>query len=131
MPGQPNRGMMRGKRPAKMAPPFAKGDARTLECARKGAALGGKARAEQLARFKSLREAAEALRDVQCLNPKKFPNTSNGVATIMAMYAASQAGDSKAANFLANLMGEMVEKVDVQNLPVLRDDIPRAPDPKN
>ena len=76
-----------------------------------------------------MREAAEALRDIPTKHYKLYPDMSNGVATVMAMYEAAQMGDSKAATFLANLMGEMVEKVEAVNLPVLRDDIPRAPDP--
>ena len=124
MPGRkksPKHGMLKGKRPAKCIP-FAKGDARTLAASAKGV----KVRKELCARFKSLREAAIALRDL----PSRFdPSMSNGVAAVAAMYEAAQAGNPKAATFLAQLQGEMVEKIDMKTLPVIRDDIPRAPDP--
>lgn len=125
MAGHKNKGMLKGIRPKTAAPNFKAGEKRTIEAAHKG----GQARKEQIARFKSLREAAEALRDIPTKHYKLYPDMSNGVATVMAMYEAAQMGDSKAATFLANLMGEMVEKVEAVNLPVLRDDIPRAPDP--
>ena len=125
MAGRKNNGMLKGVRPKTAAPNFKTGEKRTIDAAHKG----GQARKGQLASFKSLREAAEALRDVRSRDVKRFPDMSNGVATIMAMYDAAQSGDARAANFLANLMGEMVEKVESVNLPVLRDDIPRAKDP--
>ena len=120
----PNHGMWHGKRPA-ISKPFIKGDARTKLVS----AMGVKARKEQLARFKSLREAAIALRDIPAKDQKTFPGMSNGVAAVITMYESAQAGNPKAATFLAQLMGEMVEKLDVQNLPIIRDDVPRAPDP--
>lgn len=121
----PKHGMLKGKRPA-VSKPFVKGEERTMACAKKG----GQARREQCARFRSLKEAAIALRDIPAQDQKTFPGMSNGVAAIVSMYEAAQAGNPKAATFLASLLGEMVEKVDVQNLPIIRDDIPRAPDPQ-
>lgn len=114
-------GKGRGVKPP-MSRDFAKGDPRTVEAGRKG----GRATAEKVARFRSLREAALALRD---LRSAADPALSNGAAVIDAMYRTAASGDSRCAAFLASLMGEMVEKVDVQNLPVIRDDVPRAPDP--
>lgn len=122
MAGQPNRGMMKGVRPKNSAPPFKKGDARAREAALKSHAV----RREKFARFKSLREAALALRDIPAQNAKDWPNMSNGVAAIAAMYAAAQRGDARAAHFLAQLQGEMVEKVEAKNVPVLVDDIPAS-----
>jgi len=124
MPG--NKGKWHGIRPKTAAPNFKKGEKRTIDAAIKG----GQARKEQFARFKTLREAAEALRDVQARDVKAFPNTSNGVALVMAQYAQAQQGDAKAASFLANLMGEMTQKLEVSELPTLVDDVPRAPDPE-
>lgn len=115
----------KGVRPATAHPNFKKGDPKTIECSRKAVA----AHKAQCARFRSLREAAIALRDIPSKHTKAYPDMTNGVAAVMAMYDAAQAGDAKAMKVLAELMGEMVQKVDVQNLPVLRDDIPRAPDP--
>jgi len=123
MPGQPNRGKLRGKRPENAHPPFRKGDPETIALARKAHAK----RLENIARFKSLRDAAEALRDIPS---SEWPNMSNGVAAVMGVYKAASDGDAKSLNVLAQLMGEMVEKVDVQNLPIIRDDIPRMPDPQ-
>lgn len=114
-------GRRRGGKPP-MSRDFAAGDPRTAEAARRG----GIARAEKIARFRSLREAALALRDARS---EADPAVSNGVAAVLAMYRAASEGDSRCAAFLASLMGEMVERVDVQNLPVIRDDVPRAPDP--
>lgn len=111
----------KGEKPP-MSRDFAKGDPRTVEAGRKG----GRATAEKVARFRSLREAALALRDLRSASD---PELSNGAAVIDAMYRTAASGDSRCAAFLASLMGEMVEKVDVQNLPVIRDDVPRAPDP--
>lgn len=128
MPGRkksPNHGKLRGVRPKTAAPPFAKGEKRTLDAARKG----GQAIKAKIARFKSLREAAEALRDIPAFMAKDYPDMSNGVAAVAAMYRRAQEGDPKAAAFLADLMGEMVEKVEVGALPTLVDDVPRAPDP--
>lgn len=109
----------RRPRPPNAAPPFQKGEERTREAGRKGA----QARKEKLALFKSLRDAALALKDIPAKG-RGFSQMSNGVATIMAMYEASQRGDAKAANFLAKLMGEMVERVETTNTPVLVDDVP-------
>ena len=128
MPGRktsPNHGKLHGIRPKTAAPNFKKGEKRTHEAAVKG----GQARKEQIARFKTLREAAEALRDVQARDAKKFPNTSNGVALVMSQYEEAQAGNPKAATFLANLLGEMTQKVEMTELPTIVDDVPRAPDP--
>lgn len=128
MPGRktsPNHGKLHGIRPKTAAPNFKKGEKRTLDAAKKG----GQARKEQFARFKSLREAAEALRDVQARDVKSYPNTSNGVALVMAQYEQAQMGNPKAATFLANLLGEMTQKVEVAKLPTIVDDVPRAPDP--
>ncbi len=106
-------------RPPNAAPPFQKGEERTRAAGRKGA----QARKEKLALFKSLRDAALALKDIPAKG-RGFSQMSNGVATIAAMYEASQRGDAKAANFLAKLMGEMVERVETTNTPILLDDIP-------
>lgn len=121
MPGQPNRGMWKGRRPEKCQP-FRKGEARTLAAAKKG----GQAIREKCARFRTLREAAMALRD---LPSDAWPEMSNGVAAVMGLYRAASAGDARALRVLAELQGELVEKVQVKNVPTLRDDIPRAEDP--
>ena len=109
----------RRPRPPNAAPPFQKGEERARAAGRKGA----QARKEKLALFKSLRDAALALKDIPAKG-RGFSQMSNGVATIAAMYEASQRGDAKAANFLAKLMGEMVERVETTNTPILLDDIP-------
>ena len=128
MPGRktsPNHGKLRGIRPKSAAPPFAKGEKRTIDAAHKG----GQARKERCARFRSLREAAEALRDIPAFMAKDYPEMSNGVAAIAAMYRRAQEGDPKAAAFLANLMGEMAQRIEVEELPTIVDDVPRAPEP--
>jgi len=123
MPGRPNRGIRKGIKPAGSRD-FVKGEKRTIEAAHKGV----QARKEKLARFRTLREAAEALRDVQARDAKTFPNTSNGVALVMAQYEKAQSGDPKAASFIANILGEMTQKIEVSELPTIIDDVPRAPD---
>lgn len=117
----PKHGMLKGKKPTG-SKDFVKGEQRTYDAAHKG----GQARKAQFARYKSLREAAMALRD---LPSQGDANLSNGVAAVAAMYLGAQCGDPKAFHELTALMGELVEKVDVQNLPIIRDDIPRAPGP--
>lgn len=121
MAGQPNRGIMHGKRPEKCMP-FKKGEARTLAAAKKGA----QAMKDRCARFKTLREAAIALKDLPSNN---WPEMSNGVAAVFGIYKAASEGDAKALRVLAELQGELVEKVKVENVPILQDDIPRAEDP--
>ena len=54
---------------------------------------------------------------------------SNGVAMVKAMMQASQKGNPKAFVAVANLLGEMTQKVEVAKLPTIVDDVPRAPDP--
>lgn len=128
MPGRktsPNHGKLHGIRPKTAAPNFKKGEKRTIDAAHKG----GQARKEQFAKYKSLREAAEALRDIPAFDAKKFPGMSNGVAMVKAMMQASQKGNPKAFVAVANLLGEMTQKVEVTELPTIVDDVPRAPDP--
>jgi hypothetical protein len=120
MAGQPNKGAWHGKKPEKSIP-FKKGDKRTVEAAKKG----GAARKAQCARFRSLREAAEALRDLPSLNPE----SSNGVEAVLAMYRQAQEGNPKAFHELSLLLGEATQKVEVKDLPTLIDDIPRAETP--
>ena len=125
MPGRktsPNHGKLHGIRPKTAAPNFKKGEKRTLEAAHKG----GQARKEQFARFKSLREAAEALRDIPS---KNWPQMSNGVAAVLGVYNSASDGEAKALKVLAELMGEMTHKIEVKDLPTIVDDVPRAPDP--
>jgi len=116
--------MWKGRKPAG-SKDFVKGEKRTIDAAHKG----GQARKEQFARFKTLREAAEALRDIPAFNAKEYPNMTNGVAVVAAMMKEAQDRNPKAATFLANLMGEMTQKVELKELPTLVDDVPRAPDP--
>lgn len=122
MPGQPNRGAWKGRKPEKSIP-FKKGDPRTLAAAKKGA----QAMKDKCARFKTLREAAEALRDLPANN---WPEMSNGVAAVFGVYKAASEGDARALKVLAELQGELVEKLQVENVPILQDDIPRAEDPE-
>ena len=124
MPGRPNRGMLKGKRPKNARPPFKAGEASTIEAAKKG----GQARREKCARFKSLREAAEALRDLPC-TVKGMDKFTNGVAAVLSMYEEAARGNPKAFHELAAVMGELEEKISVEQLPTLVDDVPRAPDP--
>jgi len=121
----PNHGKMRGIRPKTAAPNFKAGEKRTHDAAVKG----GQARKEQIARFKTLREAAEALRDIPAFNGKEYPDMSNGVAAVAAMFKEAQDRNPKAFHELANLLGEMTQKVEVAELPTIIDDVPRAPDP--
>ena len=125
MAGHKNKGKLHGIRPKTAAPNFKKGEKRTIDAAKKG----GQARKEQFARFKTMREAAEALRDIPAFDAKKFPNMTNGVAAVASMFKGAQAGNPKAFHELSLLMGELVEKVQVGELPTLVDDVPRAPDP--
>lgn len=120
MAGQPNKGAWHGKKPEKSIP-FKKGDKRTIEAAKKG----GAAKKAKCARFRSLREAAEALRDLPSLNPE----SSNGVEAVLAMYRQAQEGNPKAFHELSLLLGEATQKVEVKDLPTLIDDIPRAETP--
>ena len=122
MAGCKNKGKYHGIRPKTAAPNFKKGEERTIAAAKKG----GQARREQCARFRSLREAAEALRD---LPAEMWPDTSNGVAAVMAMFREAQGGNPKAFHELAALMGELTQKIEVGELPTIVDDVPRAPDP--
>lgn len=98
---------------------FRAGDPKTIAASRKGA----EATRKRWAQIKELQRAAIALRDMPC--PDK-PSVSNGVALVAAMYKKAIKGDTQAANFLANLMGEFSKKIDVKNIPILRDDIPRS-----
>ena len=128
MPGRkksPNHGKLHGIRPKTAAPNFKKGEKRTLDAAHKG----GQARKEQFARFKSLREAAVALRDIPANDQKTFPEMSNGVAAVLSMYEGAQAGNPKAFHELAAILGENVQKLEIGEMPTLVDDVPRAPDP--
>ena len=120
MAGQPNKGAWHGKKPEKSIP-FKKGDKRTIEASKKG----GAARKAKCARFRSLREAAEALRDLPSLNPE----SSNGVEAVLAMYRQAQEGNPKAFHELSLLLGEATQKVEVNKLPTIIDDIPRAETP--
>ena len=119
-----NKGMLKGIRPKGAHPPFKAGDAATIEAAKKG----GQAQRERCARFKSLREAAEALRDLPC-TVKGMDKFTNGVAAVLAMYEGAASGDPKAFHELAAVLGELKERIEVGQLPTLVDDVPRAPDP--
>lgn len=122
MPGRsksPNHGKLRGIRPKTAAPNFRAGEKRTHDAA----VRGGQARKEQFARFRSLREAAEALRDIPAFMQKAWPEMSNGVAAVAAMYREAQGGNPRAAAFLADLMGEMAQRVEVAEVPHLVDDV--------
>lgn len=122
MAGHKNKGAWHGIRPKSAAPNFKKGEKRTVEAAKKG----GAARREKCLRYRTLKEAAEALRDVPSNN---WPEMSNGVAAVFGVYKAASEGDAKALKVLAELQGELVEKLKVENVPILQDDIPRAEDP--
>ena len=108
---------------AAKAKPFRVGEARTREMS----ARGNAAKRAKAARFRSLREAAEALRDLPSASGGSL---SNGVAAVLAMYRAAQDGDSRAFSALANLLGESEVRVDGKNLPILRDDVPRFDAPQ-
>ena len=124
MPGRPNKGMLKGVRPKSARPPFKAGEASTIEAAKKG----GQARREKCARFRSLREAAEALRDLPC-TVKGMDKFTNGVAAVLSMYEQAATGNPKAFHELAAVMGELNEQMSVESLPTLIDNVPRAPDP--
>ena len=126
MPGRkksPKHGMLKGKQPPNPQP-FKKGDPRTLAASKKG----NDAKRAKIARFKTLREAAEALRDLPC-TVKGMDKFSNGVAAVLSMYEQAATGNPKAFHELAAVLGELKEKISVEQLPTLVDDVPRAPDP--
>ena len=101
---------------SRKAPPFAPGEEYTREMARKGAAASKRIRRIK----KSMREWALIFRD---LPSKADPKMSMAAEVILKMYNAAINGDVKAANFLAELQGEMEERVSIKELPKLIDDI--------
>lgn len=101
---------------------FKKGEERARAAGRKGALAKHKIDLQK----KTFREWLAAMMDERA--PGKQPMT-HAQRVIVKLLKAAEAGSVKAAVALFNLSGEMVQKVDVQNLPIIRDDIPRAPDP--
>jgi len=120
MAGRKNRGKMKGIRPKTAHPNFKKGDPETIAAAKKS----GEANRRKWARIRTLRAAAEAIRNMPLLDKHgKDTGFTEGVAATVAMYKAAQAGDSKAYKVLAELMGEMETTLTVKELPKLVDDV--------
>ena len=96
-------------------PPYKKG-AEARENGRKGGLKAGKIRRLK----RSLREWAEIFRDVPT---KTDPHLTMGGAVALRMYDQAISGDVRAAQFLAELQGEMEEKISVKAIPRMIDDI--------
>lgn len=115
-----NKGMLHGIRPKTARANFAKGDPATKAASDKG----NEANRRKWARIRTLRDAAEAIRGMPQVDRKGNPTGfSEGVAATLAMYKAAQDGDPKAYKVLAELMGEMEQKIAIKELPKLIDDI--------
>jgi hypothetical protein len=114
---------MHGKYKGKKHPPFEKGSKEAKEASKKAVA----ARRKKMELKRQMKDWAIIFRDTPT---KEDPNLTMGGAVVLEMYqAAIFKQDVKAAHFIAELLGELVEQVDIKNLPILRDDIPRAQDP--
>jgi hypothetical protein len=70
---------------------------------------------------RTMREWAEIFRDTPT---KADPRLSMGGAVALRMYDEAIAGNVKAARLLAELQGEMVEQVEIKELPKMIDSIP-------
>ncbi len=120
MAGGKNKGKMKGIRPKTARPNFKKGE----EAARAAGRKGGEGQRRRWARIRTLRAAAEAIRNMPLLDKHgKDTGFTEGVAATIAMYKAAQAGDSKAYKVLAELMGEMEQTLTLKEIPHLVDDV--------
>lgn len=96
-------------------PPFKAGE-EAREMGRRAGIKSGKVRRLK----RSMREWALAFRDVA---DKDNPSLPMGGAVILRMYHAALKGDVKAAQFLAEIQGEMEERISVKEIPKMIDDI--------
>ncbi len=99
--------------------PFVKGG-----CAadREVQSKGGKACAKARLLRRTMREWALAFRDAPAKS-RDDPTLTMGGEVVRRMYANANEGDVRAAEFLAKLQGEMVERVETAEVPKLVDDI--------
>lgn len=87
---------------------------RSPEERKKIATKGGKASGESKRLAKSLREAAKNLGEEVIVNSNGDKATRNYVI-IMQQYNRAMNGDIKAAKFLTQLLGELVEKHEIES----------------
>ena len=100
---------------ARRHPPFKAGE-EAREMGRRAAAHCNKIRRLK----KTMRQWAEIFRDTPS---KADPNMTMGAAAVLKMYNAAIKGDVRAAQFLAELQGEMEAQVSIKELPKMIDDI--------
>lgn len=96
------------------------------EEARKNGAKGGKASGEARRKKKALREIAEALGTakapeeviarMQKLGLSKKKNITLDEAIMMAQYGKALSGNVQSANFIAEMKGEKIQRVEVSNI---------------
>ena len=97
-------------------PPWKPGE-EAREMGRKAGIKSGKVRRLK----RTLREWAEIFRDTPT---RSDPKMTMGGALAPRMYDEAMAGNVQAARLLAELQGEMVEQVEVKELPKMVDSIP-------
>ena len=100
----------------KPPPPFAKGDERTKELARRGAE-----KANRVRRLKrSVKEWLLGFRDTPT---KADPRMTMGGAVALRLYDEAIAGDVKAARLILEAQGELEEQIAIKEIPKMIDDI--------
>ncbi len=103
---------------------FKKGEARTVDSARKGQRKSTEAQAKkrtmkQWAKFYGeLQLHPGRAKDPRSAEEIRDSNTTMDGAVIAAMYAKATKGDTRAASFLASIKGEMTEDITVHADPL-------------
>lgn len=94
----------------------------TPERKRELCSLGGKRGGETRRERRTFKEWALAIRDLPTDDPA-YEGMTEGQAAIMRAYKEARGGNIAAIRFLAELAGEMVEKIETNEIPKLVFDI--------
>ena len=89
---------------------------------------GGRSYARKCAIRRSMREWAKVIGDTDA-GDAAFGGLTLGGKVVKAQFDAALEGDTKAAEFLAKLTGELTEKTDLRIVPHVIDDIPAPESP--